>query len=87
MGTSQVVSSPEHFIYLEDDASKQGRNETTGSGEANDLNKNDAAGLDGNGTGLDIGVASGKAMEYNMDVDSGGIMLQSLLLLIELGMK
>ena len=36
MGTSQVISSPELSTHLEEDASKQGRNEDVmGSGEAN----------------------------------------------------
>lgn len=43
VGTSQVVSSPDLSTHLEEDASKQGRNEETmGSGEAN-LEKVDSA--------------------------------------------
>lgn len=79
VGTSQVVSSPEYSIHLEEDASNQGRNETVGSGEANELNDNDGAGLDG--TRLD---KRQWEIIWRLIV---GIMLKNLWLLIELGMK
>ena len=65
-----MVSSSEPSIHLEEDASKQGRNEIVGSGEANELDDNDAVGLDG--TRLDTGMASGEAMENNREVDGSG---------------
>jgi hypothetical protein len=71
VGTSQVVSSPEHSTYLEEDASKQGRNEAMGSGEANVVN-NDAAGLD---TELDTGKVSGEVLKDA--VMSGGMEIES----------
>ncbi|MCO6517240.1 MAG: hypothetical protein J6586_12265, partial [Snodgrassella sp.] len=65
VGTSQVVSSPEVSTHLEDDASKQGRNEEAmGSGEAN-VEKADRA------LGLNDGMVSGEAQVIgDMDVES-----------------
>ena len=68
MGTSQVISSPEHSVPLEEDASKQGRNEeqnvAIGSEEAN-LMKVDGA------QDVDTGIVSGVVqMNDDMEVES-----------------
>ena len=53
VGTSQVVSSSESSTHLEEDASKQGRNDDTmGSGEVNFENLDSAQNMD---TGLTSG--------------------------------
>ena len=57
VGTSYVVSSSEPSTHLEEDASKQGRNDDTmGSGEVN-LEKVDSA------QDMDAGMASGEVPE------------------------
>ena len=67
MGTSQVVSSPKHSVTLEEDASKQGRNEEQnkemGSGEANLVKDDDAQ-------DVDTGKVSGEVL-INDAMDTG----------------
>jgi uncharacterized coiled-coil protein SlyX len=65
VGTNQVVSSAEPSTHLEEDASKQGRNEETmGSGEVNDDNVDSVQ-------EIETGIVSGEVPVIgDMDVDS-----------------